>query len=80
MINCISVKETRSTEPKLQSYWRVVRSCRNQLETIIRERDKAANFKRDTTADFQNETKQPIFKTVQNRRLVKIKIADFVNA
>ena len=35
------------------------------------ERDKTADFKGDKTADF---------KTVQNRRLVKIKIADFVNA
>ena len=36
-----------------------------------RMRDKTANFKRDKVADF---------KTVQNRRLVKIIIANFVYA
>ena len=44
-----------------------------------RERNKTADFKRDQTADFQNRAKHPILK-LQNRRLVKIKIADFVNA
>ena len=31
-------------------------------------RDKTADFKRVKIADFQNRTKQPIFKTGQNGR------------
>ena len=30
--------------------------------------DKTADFKWDKTADFENETKQPILKMRQNRR------------
>ena len=37
---------------------------------IVRERDKTADSERDKTAHFSNETKQPIFKTGQNRRLI----------
>ena len=37
-------------------------------------------LKRDKTADFQNETKQPIFKTGQNSQFLKRdKTADFQN-
>ena len=50
------------------------------MNTATRERDKTADFKRDKTADFQNRKKTADLKTVQNRRLVNIKIADFVNA
>ena len=32
------------------------------------ERDKTGDFKQDKTADFQNRTKQPIFKIGQNSR------------
>ena len=40
--------------------------------------DKTADFKWDKTADFENETKQPISKMRQNRRSRKWdKIADF---
>ena len=34
----------------------------------------------EKTADFANKTKPPLIRTGQNRRLVIVKIADFVSA
>ena len=53
------------------SVFRSVYRQKRLVKSAHWEQDKTADFKRDKTADFQNRTKQPIFKTVQNRRLVR---------
>ena len=58
---------------------RIVSLCKTANNcTLSGERDKTADFKRGKTADFQNRTKQPIFKIGQNSRFLKQdKTADF---